>query len=139
MSKAEDDRCSVRNVVHLLGKKWTITIVEQIYSDYGGIHFNGLVSSIDGITPSMLAKELEELNSEGILQKKDVSVNNTVYVNYKLTKKGVLLAELIDRAKEFCISCCPLGSSCKYAYRKKSCPYGENSHPTMISNSRQYK
>jgi len=123
MPVSDEDECSVRDLAHMLGKKWTIPIVEEIYfSNNAGVHFNGFLASIDGINPGILAKELDELTAEGILQKSTASLNRTRYVNYTLTKKGLLLANLIDKAKEFCTTCCPLGASCKYAYIRRRAP-----------------
>ena len=129
------DECSVIELAHTLGKKWTIPIVEEIYSNRSGIHFNGLLKSIEGITVCMLAKELNGLHTEGFVDRNPVSINNITYVNYTMTKKGVMLIELIDRAKELCSVCCPLGEmSCRYSRRRRI-----RQTATILSHSRLHK
>ncbi len=132
------DNCSVQDLVHMLGKKWTIPIIEELSSGES-MHFNGIASAIEGITPGMLAKELHELNVEGILNKKSISVNGTAYAAYSLTSKGILLAQLIDKAKELCAVCCPSGASCRYAYGRQRCMLYKEPAAAMVSNSGQYK
>jgi DNA-binding HxlR family transcriptional regulator len=137
METAQDDGCSVVSIVHILGKKWTIPVVEELYySGSGGRHFNGLLASIDGVTVCMLAKALGELRDEGILEKKPVAIGKTLYINYSLTGKGLLLADLIDKSKEFCWTCCPQGDRCRYAARMRSRAQSIEKEPTMVSQTR---
>jgi DNA-binding HxlR family transcriptional regulator len=82
--------CPSRQVVELLGDKWTLLVLNAIAR--GINRHNALLCEIDGISQKMLAQTLRALERNGILSR-------TVYpvvppmVEYALTSLGESLSE----------------------------------------------
>jgi len=81
------------DVVNVVGKKWTFTLLEEI-NFHGNRRFNSLTKKMS-ISPKVLADRLKELEQLGIISKKI----NPLQTNYKLTKKGISLHEILHNLK----------------------------------------
>ncbi len=87
--------------MHILGKKWSIPILEELYYSKNNIQFNELNRRITGVTPKNLTSTLQELNILGLIKKMDMSIGNSKHVEYSITKSGELAISLIKTTKEY--------------------------------------
>jgi len=105
--------CEVIESSHMLGKKWSIPLIEEvahreIYS------FNRLVKKAHGATPRIISMQLKELEKSGIIKKEFRAQDNRKFAAYSLTKKGTELQRVINgmkawnvkwnRVPEFCLN-----------------------------------
>ena len=79
--------------IELIGRRWTGAIVFLLLRSR--CRFATLRSAIPDITDRMLSERLQELESEGIVER-TVVPETPVRVEYSLTKKGRALASAID-------------------------------------------
>ncbi len=85
-------------LVHLLGKKWTIPVIEVLYSSRGSIQFNSIIEAVGGITPKNLSACLKELITAGFVERSEVTsiyYNGLIGTQYSLTKKGAAIHKFI--------------------------------------------
>ncbi len=84
---------AINDTLNVISGKWKLPIIGTLL--YGEKRFKELEREVVGITPRMLSKELKDLEMNGIVERK---VYNTipVKVEYKLTKSGNSLNEVID-------------------------------------------
>ncbi len=77
--------CPVAEAARLLGDKWTLIILRDLAT--GRRRFKELEHSGEGISPSILASRLRELEQQGIVTR--TSFNEIPpRVEYELTQKG---------------------------------------------------
>ena len=117
--------CPVIVVAHVLGKKWSIPIIEEIALSNGEVQFNTLKRSLNGITARNLSESLGTLRAEGIIKKRRVIVNNVSYARYDLTKKGASVKKVIDGMKELGIEWYGTNHNCKNT-KCSNCAYLTN-------------
>lgn len=90
--------CPVAQAARLLGDKWTLIILRDLAE--GTRRFKELEQSGEGISPSMLAARLRELEEQGV-------VNRTSYneipprVEYRLTDKGQAALPVIEALRAY--------------------------------------
>ncbi len=93
--------CGTLSLMRILGKKWSIPILELFFSErYSELHFNAIQSRVGNITPRNLSQSLEELNRAGILSK-TTGDDGPIYY---LTENGYSLQKFVTGAKELGIS-----------------------------------
>jgi DNA-binding HxlR family transcriptional regulator len=61
--------CRVEDVVRMIGGKWKLLILRQLIFA-GTVRFNELHRRIDGITQTMLTKQLRELEADGLVRRR---------------------------------------------------------------------
>lgn len=87
--------CSVINSSHLLGKKYSVVIIEEIaLGKFVG--FNAFLRKAD-ITPRTLSLQMRSLEESGIITKN----NNGGRSEYALTEKGKDLHRVISSIKKW--------------------------------------
>lgn len=85
----------------LLGKKWTIPLVDALfYSE--GLSFNQLVKRIDGLKPKVLVQCLKEMESAGWVQNLQSVGEKKKLSWYTLTKRGKELHRVVKVMKKWC-------------------------------------
>jgi len=67
------DECPVHYALTLLGGKWKLLIV-WVLAQQDCIRFNELQRNLDGISAIMLSKNLQELEADGIVDRKKYDV-----------------------------------------------------------------
>jgi DNA-binding HxlR family transcriptional regulator len=77
--------CPIATGFKLLGKRWTIEIVRQLF--LGDSKFNELLKGTTGINPRMLSLRLKELEDHGVVERK-VFEGRPVNIQYSLTIPG---------------------------------------------------
>ena len=63
------DYCPLENALKLIGGKWKIPILCSLHQD-GTTRYNELKRKINGITNTMLASSLKELENDGLIFRK---------------------------------------------------------------------
>ena len=84
--------------IELIGKRWTGAIVYLLLRT--PCRFATLRDAIPDITDRMLSERLQELESEGIVER-TVLPETPVRVEYSLTKKGRALATAVDAISDW--------------------------------------
>lgn len=78
--------CPVKVTVGVLGKKWTLRIMGQV-GVYGRDRFNTLLTALPGIAPKVLASQLNDLESAGLLARISIGTSPK-RVRWILTPRG---------------------------------------------------
>lgn len=112
--------CPTHEVADLLGKKWTLPLIEQIKLNEG-IGFNSLMKSMKKISPKILAERLKTLERQEILRK-GVRAEESTKTRYALTEKGTELHKLLISFRRWNEKHCPDLVGCA----KKECVKCEN-------------
>ncbi|VVB54309.1 HxlR-like helix-turn-helix [uncultured archaeon] len=93
--------CPIRQTLSLLGKRWTILIIKEIYfSSHKKLAFNELRKKLGSASAKVLSERLKEMIDAGIIKRKAVnSEQKRVY--YSLTPKGDDACHIIDEMKKY--------------------------------------
>jgi DNA-binding HxlR family transcriptional regulator len=81
------------HAIELIGRRWTGAVISLLLQSR--CRFATLRDAIPDITDRMLSERLQELESEGILER-TVIPETPVRVEYSLTKKGRALAAAVE-------------------------------------------
>jgi DNA-binding HxlR family transcriptional regulator len=87
------EKCPLSSALEIIGGKWKIPIICSLYSD-GPTRYNGLKRKIKGITNTMLASSLKELESDGIVLRTQYN-EMPLRVEYELTKDSESLIPIL--------------------------------------------
>lgn len=93
--------CAVFKLDNIIGKKWTMVIVQELAIN-NGMGFNNLLKTMQKISPKVLSKRIQELEKEGIVKKESVGIKGKERTLYKLTKKGKDLNIIFDKIRIWC-------------------------------------
>jgi DNA-binding HxlR family transcriptional regulator len=91
--------CPIARTVSILGKKWTLLILKELYCSKNSLRFNKLKRNLSGITSAILSKRLRELEAEGLVARKVKTTQPPLRVEYCLTKKGCGLQDIMECLK----------------------------------------
>lgn len=97
-TKEELPSCPVATTVSLIGSKWKLLIIRNLTKR--PYRFNELLKSIDGLSQKVLTSSLRELESDGIIYRKDYNTNPPK-VEYGLTPLGSNLKTILDKMADF--------------------------------------
>ncbi len=86
--------CSVKGIMEVVSKKWTICIVSSLGAKEEGYRFNELKDKLDGISSKSLSDRLKELTAEGLVNR-DVEPSVPPKVTYTLNEEGRKLQEAL--------------------------------------------
>lgn len=92
--------CPVIEASNILGKKWTVPIIEDIALG-NFIGFNDFARRIKSITSTRLSGHLKELEASGMIRKLPARQGSTT--RYALTEKGASFHRLIQEIKQWSI------------------------------------
>lgn len=84
--------CLVETTLDLIGGRWKVLILQQLFD--GVKRFNELHRALAGITHKMLAQQLRELETDGIINRK-VYPQIPPKVEYSLTPLGKTLKPVL--------------------------------------------
>jgi DNA-binding HxlR family transcriptional regulator len=92
------DVCPIAQAARLLGDKWTLIILRDLA--LGTRRFKKLEQSGEGISPSMLAARLRELEEHGLVTR--TSYNEIPpRVEYALTQKGRAALPVVEALRAY--------------------------------------
>ena len=92
-SNSEVDHCAVSNTLKIIGSKWTMMILHNLFENKK--RFGELQRSLGTISPKTLSQRLQELEKDRIITKK-VFTEIPLHVEYSLTPKGQSLKKIFD-------------------------------------------
>lgn len=84
---------AVQDTLDILKGKWKIAIISCL--GFGTLRFLELQREVEGIGAKMLSKELQDLESNGLVLRK-VCDTKPITVEYELTDYGRTLQDIID-------------------------------------------
>ncbi|HET9946749.1 MAG TPA: helix-turn-helix domain-containing protein [Patescibacteria group bacterium] len=87
------DHCGVSKTLKIIGSKWTMLLLHNLFE--GKKRFGELERALVGISPKTLSLRLQELETEGIINKK-VFAEVPLHVEYTLTEKGLSLKSIFN-------------------------------------------
>ncbi len=91
--------CGLKKVINIVGGKWKIMILCVI--DYNEtVRYGELNRAIHGITNTMLANSLKDLEADGLVERKQYD-EMPVRVEYSLTKKAKSLIPILLELKKW--------------------------------------
>lgn len=90
--------CAVATTVSLIGSKWKLLIIRNLMSRTW--RFNELLKSLDGISQKVLTDNLRQLESDGIIYRKDYKTNPPK-VEYGMTDLGLELGKMLNTMASF--------------------------------------
>ena len=96
--KEELPECPVATTVELIGSKWKLLILRNLMKRPW--RFNELMKSLDGISQKVLTSSLRQLESDGIIYRKDYQTNPP-HVDYGLTDLGQHLQSVLTHLEVF--------------------------------------
>ena len=105
------ETCPVIDAGKLVGKKWSIAIVQELFFEKKS-GFNKLKESLKEISPRILSQRLKELEHSKLIRKISAKKNNTYYSAYSLTKKGKDLQLIINDLKKWGVKWENIGAQC---------------------------
>lgn len=105
------------HAVELIGRRWNGAIIWVLLQDT--CRFATLRDAIPDITDRMLSERLQELEDEGVVERK-VIPDTPVRVEYSLTRKGRALAAAIDSISAWAGKHVPLEAAPRKAARKRA-------------------
>ncbi|MBE6468415.1 MAG: helix-turn-helix transcriptional regulator [Coriobacteriaceae bacterium] len=88
--------CPILIAMRIIGQKWKLPILWYIAdSEEGTLRYKELERRVVGITATMLAKCLKELEADGVVRRVQRSTIPPA-VEYSLTEKGLALVPALD-------------------------------------------
>ena len=91
--------CGLKKVLDIVGGKWKIMIL-CVIDNNEVVRYGELSRSIHGITNTMLANSLKELEADGLVERKQYD-EMPVRVEYNLTKKAKSLIPILLEMKKW--------------------------------------
>ena len=85
--------CPLEGIIHTISRKWTLQIVTMI-GNHGDLRYSEIQTMCSGISPTVLADRLKELEEERIINRKAFA-EIPPRVQYSLTDDGKDLRALI--------------------------------------------
>ena len=84
--------CPIELTLDLISKKWTIQIIRDIF--FGKNHFNEFKEGKHELTNKVLSRCLKQMEDDQLIIK-SVNPSNSKDTEYTLTKKGLLLNNIL--------------------------------------------
>lgn len=94
------DNCPVDKALKIIGKRWNAIIIKNLVG--GSKRFCQLEEGMVDITPAMLSKRLKELEELNIVER-NVIPERPVRIEYRLSKKGLALKDVIDGISKWAV------------------------------------
>ncbi len=93
--------CPTLSLFHILGERWSIPVIEILYSSKSNMQFNSILEEIGNITPKNLSGCLKSLMESGIVERHIVThLNGAQGTEYGLTQNGRLLEKYVIEIKD---------------------------------------
>lgn len=87
------ETCPLQRAMGMIGGKWKLAILCSLSID-GAVRYNDLKRKINGISNTMLAKSLQELETDGLIQRSEF-LEVPIRVEYKVTEKAKELGPIL--------------------------------------------
>ncbi|MFH1403950.1 MAG: helix-turn-helix domain-containing protein [Candidatus Altiarchaeota archaeon] len=111
--------CPVRQTIKLLGKRWTILIIKEIYySSRHRLGFMELRKMLGDVSAKVLSERLKEMVEDGLANRRVDSSAKPERVYYTLTGKGKDACKIVEEMREYGLH---WGDRKTYDCSKKDC------------------
>lgn len=87
------EACPLQRAMEMIGGKWKLSILCSLGVD-GPVRYNDLKRRISGISNTMLAKSLQELEADGLVQRSEF-LEVPIRVEYEVTDKAKELGPIL--------------------------------------------
>ena len=94
LTKNELPECPVATTVQLIGNKWKLLIIRNLFF-FGKQRFTDFLKSIDGISKKVLTDNLRALEEDGLIDR-EVFAEVPPRVEYSFTELGKTLKPILD-------------------------------------------
>jgi len=91
--------CGLKKVLNIVGGKWKIMIL-CVIDKKGTVRYGDLRRSVYGITNTMLATSLKEMENDGLVERKQY-MEMPVRVEYSLTAKAESIVPILLQLKKW--------------------------------------
>lgn len=89
MSKTLDPKCPVARTLDIIGERWTILILRDLFL-FGSRRFQDLQNSLPGMAPNTISARIKTLEEAGVVSRELYSEHPPRAV-YSLTERGLAL------------------------------------------------
>ncbi|MBM3309290.1 MAG: helix-turn-helix transcriptional regulator [Candidatus Altiarchaeales archaeon] len=97
-----EEFCPIRHTLKVLGKRWTILIVKEIYySRWRRLGFMDLRKRLVNASAKVLSERLKEMVKEGLVKRRVDASTTPPRVYYTLTEKGRDACKIIQDLKRY--------------------------------------
>lgn len=93
MPKTFDESCPVARALDVIGEKWTLLILRDLFLD-GPCRFQDFQQSLVGIAPNTLSARLKSLGATGVVTRR-LYTQHPPRPEYLLTEKGRKLGPVL--------------------------------------------
>ncbi len=93
MTKPYNQVCSIARTLDIVGDRWTILIVRDLFM--GRTRFNQLLETSPGLPSKLLSDRLKKLEEHGLIERVVYS-QHPLRAEYHLTEEGRSLAPVLD-------------------------------------------
>ena len=93
MAKSYDQHCPIAMTLDLIGERWTILIIRDLY--FGRRRFNELLASSPGMSTKILSERLKLLEQHGLVRR-EIYSQHPLRAEYHLTDKGASLESVLN-------------------------------------------
>ncbi len=99
MNKTDYDNCPVARTATLIGTRWTIVILRDLFMAET-VRYQDFLKSLAGISPNTLSDRLKMLEKVGIIKRR-IYQEHPPRAEYLLTKKGRELAPVLMAIRDW--------------------------------------
>ena len=94
--------CPVRQTIKMLGKRWTMLIIKEIYySKTKKLSFMELKRRLVNVSTKVLSERLKDMIEDELLERKEQKDLKPARVYYSLTSKGEDVCQIVNDFKEY--------------------------------------
>lgn len=104
------ETCPTFAVADLLGKKWTLPLLQQVEL-HGHKGFNEMLRRMRKVSPKIMAERLKALEQQSVV-KKERAAKDLTRTSYALTQKGKELQEILAQLRSWSEKHCTAVAGC---------------------------
>lgn len=93
------ETCPLNRALGLIGGKWKMQILCSLHNN-GTSHYNALRKSLDGVSNTVLAAALKELEQDGLIARQEY-LEVPVRVEYSLTPRAETLMPILEALEDW--------------------------------------
>ena len=97
-ASCREETLALRDAIELLSGKWKFCILQNL--SYGPMRFKDLQAAVEGVSPKVLTRELQELE-QNLLITRTVNKTKPVTVSYALTGHASATLPVIEALLQF--------------------------------------
>ena len=86
MTRSYGQQCPVARTLDIIGERWTILVVRDLYL-LGPRRYQDFIDSLEDVSPNTLSSRLKTLEANGVVERSFYS-NHPPRAEYQLTDKG---------------------------------------------------